>query len=524
MTRLRKGFALALVLVGAAAAFVAAAGLHDALTRPVYDFLPISGSDPLTTASIAEALPELPPSTAPDEASLDPCLATSEGEPALPNKLIVIGWDGADWRLILPLLQSGRMPHLEQLLRRGTHGTLDSFLPSISPALWTSVATGLTPEEHGIHGFYARQPRLARWWERLKNAGQLDRRLYTNADREARAIWNILDEAGKSTMVVGYHNTFPVEQIDGVMVSNYLVQESMAGLMDMQSGVEDREAAAALVHPVTALEKVLEIQQEVESEASLRDAIRRFADVPDELLSDYLDSAKSLPRSGDQRPWFLTHAWAIDEMHARIAEALYAETEPDVLLLHFQAVDWAAHHFLYFHWPERYQEIGWSAAERRALEALEPLYRRTVDAYYLWIDARLGRLLELVDEHTGIVLLSDHGVGIGEDPGVPGFHDDGPPGIVVLAGPGIRAGAKVEGATLYDILPTLLAALDLPLAEDLPGQPMAEAFCEQAWSMRSAQPVPTYTAEDDYRPIAASSSQARDEVLDQLEALGYVED
>jgi hypothetical protein len=430
----------------------------------------------------------------------------------------VVGWDGADWRLLLPLLEAGELPNLERLLRGGAYGTLATFLPSISPALWTSVATGVPPDEHGILGFYDRETRLRRWWKRLAGLGRLERELYSNADRRVKAIWNLL-ERGDRALVVGYHNTFPVEPIEGAMVSNYLVQDAVADLMAMRAADAGPAGAAGLVHPAALLDELLRVQREVQDGA--RDELWRFAHVPEPERAEFLERAARLDEE-DRRPYLLLRAYVFDAIHARIAERLYARTAPEVALVHFQGADWAAHQFLYFHEPDRFAGMEWPAATRERLAAELPVYRDTVRELYRYLDEELGRLLALLPPDAAVMVLSDHGVGPGDDPEIPGYHDDGPPGMLVLHGPGVRAGRRIEGASLYDVLPTLLASLGLPIADDLRGSVLEQAFCPGA--LPPVRRVPSYEDGTRYVPARPATTRLQRDVLDQLESLGYVED
>src|SRR5437762_3439785 len=66
------------------------------------------------------------------------------------RKVLLVGWDGADWKLITPLLDRGQMPGLNALIERGVMGKISSLAPLLSPMLWTSVATGKRADKHGI--------------------------------------------------------------------------------------------------------------------------------------------------------------------------------------------------------------------------------------------------------------------------------------------------------------------------------------------------------------------------------------
>ena len=505
-TSARNFLRLALVLISAVLIFLGSFLVYDHFTleEPTYE--------PVERESVLK-----------DWAA--PWMAATESEEGvcaeLPRKWMMIGWDGADWDLILPLLERGELPNFEALMSGGAYGDLRSFVPSISPAIWTTVATGVSPAEHGIRRFYNKRPRLERWWSRLKNFGSLERHLYSNADRRVRALWNELSDRGKSVLMVGYHNTFPVEEVEGMMVSNYLVQDSIGDLMQMRSdGGTDSPFALSLVYPGDQLFQVLDIQEEVNG-ATPR-ALRRFVKMEDRDYRDFLRKSRELDREGDQRPYFLSRAYAFDTFLAETALHYLSDVMPDMLFVHFQGLDWAAHQFLYFHQPELFVDMPWSDEVRSEMEAQIPAYQNTVEEFYRYMDEVLGRFLAARDESTAVVLLSDHGFEPDDDPKIPGFHDEGPPGILVLNGPGIQAGQRLEGATVYDILPTLMASLELPVAEDLKGRVLSEAFCSEAWSNRHQSTVASYQSGERYVPEVAKPPELNQELLDQLESLGYL--
>ena len=125
------------------------------------------------------------------------------------KKLLLIGWDAADWRVIEPMLAAGKLPNLSKLMAEGVHGNNSTLYPVLSPMLWTSIATGKRPFKHGIHGFSEPNP---------DGSGV---RPITNISRGTRALWNMLQLSGKRSVVVGWWPSHPAEPIDGVMVSNH---------------------------------------------------------------------------------------------------------------------------------------------------------------------------------------------------------------------------------------------------------------------------------------------------------------
>jgi len=79
----------------------------------------------------------------------------------------------------------------------------------LSPMLWTSIATGQRPHKHGIHGFTEPAP----------DGRSL--RPITVLSRKVKALWNILNQNGVRTNVVGWWPSHPAEPLNGVMISNH---------------------------------------------------------------------------------------------------------------------------------------------------------------------------------------------------------------------------------------------------------------------------------------------------------------
>ena len=101
---------------------------------------------------------------------------------ALAKRILVLGWDAADWKLIKPLLNQGHMPALQSLMDQGVWGNIATLYPILSPMLWTSIATGKRPHKHGIYGFTEPMP---------DGKGI---RPSSSTTRQCKAIWNILSQ------------------------------------------------------------------------------------------------------------------------------------------------------------------------------------------------------------------------------------------------------------------------------------------------------------------------------------------
>ena len=146
------------------------------------------------------------------------------------NKVLLVGWDAADWKVIHPLIDAGQMPALKYLVENGVSGNISTLHPVLSPTLWTSIATGKRPFDHGVLGFSEPTPDG-------KGVQPI-----TNLARKTKAVWNILSQCQKRSMVVGWWPSHPAEPIDGIMVSNHY-QRAVGPLED------GWPMAPATVHP-----------------------------------------------------------------------------------------------------------------------------------------------------------------------------------------------------------------------------------------------------------------------------------
>lgn len=112
---------------------------------------------------------------------------------ALADKILCLGVDGLDPRLTRKYVDMGIMPNVKQYIERGAQRHDLVMLgghPTVTPPMWTTLATGANSNVHGITGFF----RLAE---------DLDRTAYNLDSRfcKAEQVWNCFAEAGKKTLV-----------------------------------------------------------------------------------------------------------------------------------------------------------------------------------------------------------------------------------------------------------------------------------------------------------------------------------
>lgn len=400
------------------------------------------------------------------------------------GRALLIGIDGASPRIVGPLLRAGRLPNLAKLAARGVYKPLRAHPPVTSPRIWTSMATGLMPDRHGITGF-----------------GYMDetgvRRLFLSTHRTAPAIWNIASEAGLRVAVVNWWNTYPVEKVDGVIVSDHLLARDIEGRRRITGSEEEIEGPVAWPPPWP--ERV---------QALLAD------DTPVSGVGDPFADRERLP--GWAKPHRLSTRYENDADVLRVALEVEAEVAPDLMLVFLPGIDRVSHVL----WaaiepPDAYKSPMPMTAEKRSAAAA------ALRSYYVYTDALIGRLLERYDTTRDLVLVvSDHGFEAGQKLGyLTGVHDgiDAIDGVFFARGPGVTPpGGPHRRFSVNDITPTLLAWLGLPVAQDMDGRPLPILGDEEPEWVTSYADTPV-------ERLDARPSGAEEEILDQLRALGYIE-
>jgi predicted AlkP superfamily phosphohydrolase/phosphomutase len=403
--------------------------------------------------------------------------------PARSKRVIVIGMDGATWRLIDPLLQAGRMPHLKSLIDEGVRAPLKSLLPSRSPALWTTVATGKNFDKHGINDFTAAMGKDGEPIQRIMHM--------TSNMRRTKALWNILSDQGKRVAFVGWWVTWPAEKVNGYMVSSYVPLEQTGGRGAPTKGTL-LEGIGGQTWPPELFD---ELRGQLRSAQSVTyDDAKRFMTIePIDMDRDIVEGFR----------W----AYAADETYRKAADhILTKDPELDLVGIYFNGVDVMGHRFWKFIEPDKYPPFPVEDIGR---------FGKSIDAYYEYSDGLLGEILKHRRPGDTFFVLSDHGF---HDHG----HDDGPDGIFVASGANIARGSKLTEIRLVDIAPTILALLEMKGAEDMDGRVLEEVF-PKGW--REAYPkekVPTYDTED-WREQNPIPSGVDEELMTRLRALGYVE-
>ena len=267
------------------------------------------------------------------------------------NKLLVIGLDGATFRIIRPLVEQGRLPTLKRLINQGAHAVLESTLDTNSPCAWSTFITGKNPGKHGIFGFF----------ENMPNSYQV--RFLNGSFRSGQSLWRIISDHGKKVGVINVPFSYPVEEVNGFII----------GGPDSPSKSDPKFAFPGGVV------------------RELEDAVGRYV---------IEAGASALVRQGKLRQ-------AIEKLHecidTRTAAAKYfLQTGAyDFFMVVFTESDRIQHHFWKYINP---LHPAYETPEGEAFqEAIYEIYER--------LDSAVAELIGVAGEEYAVLLMSDHGAG-----------------------------------------------------------------------------------------------------------------
>lgn len=405
------------------------------------------------------------------------------------NKLLLIGWDAADWKIIWPLINKGHMPALKKVIANGVYGNMSTMNPPYSPMLWTSVATGKTPDKHGVLGFVEVLP---------KGDGV---RPVTSNSRKTRAVWNILHNQGFKSNLVGWWPSFPAEPINGVIITDKFQKVSA-------DPTKQTPINKDVIHPW-----------------SLKDEFKKLRMFPWEFTKEHIlpvvPKASEVDQEKNHGLRTFTKIMGENVSLHNAATKLLRTSEWDFMAVYYDLIDHFCHSFMKFHPPflpgvdPKYQDI----------------FKDAVVGAYRFQDMMLERKLQLIDDDTTVIILSDHGFESGSKrmlkmPKIQAAAavEHRQFGMFAAMGPGIKKNQKIFGLGLVDIAPTILNHFNIPVGKDMDGnaildmyeKPSSPSFIE-SWD----------NVEGDFAELDKSKEQEAfddKETMKQLIELGYVEE
>jgi predicted AlkP superfamily phosphohydrolase/phosphomutase len=124
------------------------------------------------------------------------------------TRVLVIGLDGGTWNIIKPLVDEGKLPTIEGLMKRGCYGDLESCIPPITFPAWKCYSTGKNPGKLGVYFYYG-----------VDRAKQ--RFLFHNSTSfKSKELWDYLSDNNITCGVLDMPTTDPCKPINGFMISH----------------------------------------------------------------------------------------------------------------------------------------------------------------------------------------------------------------------------------------------------------------------------------------------------------------
>jgi hypothetical protein len=396
-------------------------------------------------------------------------------------KVVLVGLDGADWRVLTPMMERGELPAFSGMVRGGATADLATIHHSNSAVIWASIYTGDTPDRHGVKDFYRIRfpgmespgifPLHRTFFKELADlASSLGLAQQTAVDRfslkSSPPLWEIADRAGLSIGVVdGYFYSFPA------------LRPARPEGWFFSYGLDEFAA-----HPSA---------QHLDLLAQPRD-VKLFR------------SLSSTFAGGD----FKWQSGVLERM---------LEGRPQPRFVNFYTHQPDSYQHWYWKWfqPGRFFGAG-GAAYAENHDRIPGLYRD--------FDAFLGRLLARMGPDTVVIVASDHGHSPTIVDRLYTQHWHGPPGILLMRGGPVRRGDVLQGADIYDVYPTVLYLLGLPVPRDAEGKVLLEALDPAFVRAHPVRTVPSYggLGLSPRLPGAKRDGTANEREIEKLKALGYI--
>jgi hypothetical protein len=389
------------------------------------------------------------------------------------RSLLVIGLEGVSWELLSRAASEGTLPVFARLLEEGAGGPLGTLAPNDRSALWTTAASGKLPRKHGVvsGGGFRTPLGVFRLIPRFPGfAGPIrlpfSRPLAGSAPgSRSLAFWEVLAQRRHEAAVLGWPAAQPPREGLVFWATESFFSGGVTGGPALPVEVAAR-ARLLLLGPENLDRQLLRalgptsLPEEERQKASAAEGAARDLGIVGATLAAVPTgpgSVSALVLSGLAGP---ARVWG-------------AAAE-----------------------PRRY--LG---PPRRDAETAE----KSLLAYYRFLDDTIGDLLEREGRDRTICVFSPSGFGPapplaalvdllrGRAPAAsPDAADDG---FLVLWGSGIRSNVRLTSADVVDLAPTLLALAGEPIARDMDGRVLAEAFDERFTQGTSIPVVTTFEPE-----------------------------
>jgi predicted AlkP superfamily phosphohydrolase/phosphomutase len=148
------------------------------------------------------------------------------------RKVIVIGLDGMEPKIVEAMLQAGELPNLQKIQIQGGYARVATTYPAQTPVAWSTFSTGTNPGGHGIFDFLSRDPQTYLPILALSKYEQKNPFIPAKVvnQRRGTAIWDVLTKAGIHSTVIRCPCTYPPDPINGRMIAGVGVPDLRGSL------------------------------------------------------------------------------------------------------------------------------------------------------------------------------------------------------------------------------------------------------------------------------------------------------
>ena len=277
--------------------------------------------------------------------------------------VMVVGVDGATFDQI----EQMDLPAFEQLADEGSRAVLGSMVPTFSPLLWTTMASGKRPEDHGVQGFHVHA-----------------------TDCRVPRFWDIAEAEGHSTGVYKWLVTYPPRELDGFIVPAWLAKGPETYPEDL-SFVKELELANRLKR-----QKVAQVRTTKELVWAGLSRGFRFGTLWEALSWTFAERTRR--PDDDERHYRLQllRGW-IDRDVFVYATHRY---QPELATFTWYATDALGHRFWRQHEPSAFNDVTDDEIAR---------FGSAVTDAYEGADAVLAEMMASLSDEATLLVVSDHG-------------------------------------------------------------------------------------------------------------------
>src|SRR6266550_4037691 len=390
-----------------------------------------------------------------------------------PTRVAIFALDGADWDLITELADDGRIPNIKALAQGGSSGSVQTIQPMVSPMVWTTVATGLPPDRHGVLDFVDAQ----------KNPIE-------SMSRRTPALWDIADGFAREALVTGWWTAWPPNAKNSIYFDEPVELQPAAVY---PAELEPRAQSLMVTPDTVGYPQIRRFLNVAESETKA-EAVNVFRDV---LAKTWSDHRVAINLYNDQR------------QHGR---------DPLLIMMSYEGTDAVNHLFGPFHPP--YREGVSQDGYRR--------YWPAVANSYSEVDRLIGEWTNVLPRDTTVIIMSAYGFRWGKDrphsppSGGGALQDHRNPGVFIAYGPHVTPSRGNRTLSVYDIAPTVLTLLGLPQSMEMPGKPAT-------WALKDLAPITSvrvvsYAEFIDFRPVGTSAHADATRYRRELQDIGHLND